>query len=201
MLEHPEFHIDRKFLENHRVKTPHERIHIGVLRPSFAAHVRHCAVRDRTLPAGSRPYPDRRYIAAGKHFPGFGGRVVDHLIDLVEPSVDAGFEPDALLRIEEIAFQLRPKVVLSFIDLLVPTPSLDDLLRPERDQHADDDDSHLAGELAPAVQRLGEVEMHLIAAASRLRREHAAADAAPGKIARFPIVRARRASQGPCAIG
>jgi hypothetical protein len=29
------------------------------------------------------------------------------------------------------------------------------LLSAERDQHADDDDAHLAGELAPAVKRFG----------------------------------------------
>ncbi|HXD25284.1 MAG TPA: hypothetical protein VN609_05095 [Propionibacteriaceae bacterium] len=37
---------------------------------------------------------------------------------------------------------------------------LDHLLCAKRDQDADDDDSDLTGELAPAVQRFGKVEMH-----------------------------------------
>jgi hypothetical protein len=37
---------------------------------------------------------------------------------------------------------------------------LDELLSSERNQHADDDDADLAGEFAPAVQRLGQMEMH-----------------------------------------
>jgi hypothetical protein len=45
-------------------------------------------------------------------------------------------------------------------DRVSPVDRLDDLLGAKRDQHADDDDPHLADKLAPAVQRLGEVEMH-----------------------------------------
>jgi hypothetical protein len=41
-----------------------------------------------------------------------------------------------------------------------PVQRLDDLLGGQRDQHADDDDPHLANERAPAVQRFGEMEMH-----------------------------------------
>src|SRR5438309_11802523 len=38
--------------------------------------------------------------------------------------------------------------------LLIPVKVLDNLFRAERDEHANDDDAHFAGELAPAVQRL-----------------------------------------------
>ncbi len=41
-----------------------------------------------------------------------------------------------------------------------PVQRLDDLLGGQRDQHADDNDPDFARELAPAVQRLGKVEMH-----------------------------------------
>ena len=41
--------------------------------------------------------------------------------------------------------------------------SHDDLLRPERDQHADDDNPDLARELSPAVQRFGKVKVHFSA--------------------------------------
>src|SRR5690348_3114268 len=41
-----------------------------------------------------------------------------------------------------------------------PVQRLDDLLGGQRDEHADDDDSDLARELAPAVQRLWKMEMH-----------------------------------------
>ena len=34
------------------------------------------------------------------------------------------------------------------------------MLRTKRDQHANDDDTDLARELAPAMQRLGQMEMH-----------------------------------------
>ena len=37
---------------------------------------------------------------------------------------------------------------------------LDELLRSKRDQDAEDDDADFAGELAPAVQRLGQMEVH-----------------------------------------
>lgn len=40
-----------------------------------------------------------------------------------------------------------------------PMKNFDDLLRTQRNQHADDDDPHLARERTPAVQRLRKVEM------------------------------------------
>jgi len=44
--------------------------------------------------------------------------------------------------------------------LLPLMTGLHDLFEPERDQHAEHDDPDLAREFAPAVQRLGKMEMH-----------------------------------------
>jgi len=53
---------------------------------------------------------------------------------------DAGLTSDRLLSVARIAFLLK---------------RCRNLLRGERDQNAEDDDPHFAGELAPAMQRLG----------------------------------------------
>src|SRR4051794_7472293 len=45
-------------------------------------------------------------------------------------------------------------------DLAAPMSALDQLLGAERDQHADDDDPDLAGQGAPAVERLWQMDMH-----------------------------------------
>jgi len=52
--------------------------------------------------------------------------------------------------------------ILRVVGLVAPVDGFDHLFRAERDQHANDDDAHLTDELAPAVQRLGQVEMHAI---------------------------------------
>ena len=39
--------------------------------------------------------------------------------------------------------------------------------RPKSNQHADDDDPDFAGELAPAVQRLGKMEVHAVSPRAR----------------------------------
>ena len=45
-------------------------------------------------------------------------------------------------------------------DCAAPVDILDNLLRRERDEYANDDDPDLAGELTPAMQRLGKMEMN-----------------------------------------
>ena len=43
----------------------------------------------------------------------------------------------------------------------LPRDSIDDGFKHKSNQHAYDDDPHLAGELAPSVQWFGQVEMHV----------------------------------------
>jgi hypothetical protein len=45
-------------------------------------------------------------------------------------------------------------------DFVAPMQPLDCLLRPKSDEHADYDNSNFANKRAPAVQWLGNVEMH-----------------------------------------
>jgi hypothetical protein len=42
----------------------------------------------------------------------------------------------------------------------MPLPRVDHLLRAERDQHAEHDDGDFASELAPAAQRLWQMEVN-----------------------------------------
>src|SRR3954454_6293733 len=49
---------------------------------------------------------------------------------------------------------------IRFTNFAPPMPTLDHLLGPKRDQHPNDDNPHLARELAPAVQRVWQVEVH-----------------------------------------
>ena len=42
-----------------------------------------------------------------------------------------------------------------------PLPVLDELLRSESYEHTQDDDANFANEGAPAVQRFGQLNMHL----------------------------------------
>ena len=52
-------------------------------------------------------------------------------------------------------------------NFIAPMQCFDSLLRTQRDQDAENDDPHLASELAPAVQRFGKVDMHAIAPGER----------------------------------
>ena len=67
----------------------------------------------------------------------------------------------ALIGLRSIA---RPEFVIHVgnggIDFLMPVPVFGDLLRAERDKHAQNDHAHLAEECAPAVQRLRKLQMH-----------------------------------------
>jgi len=60
----------------------------------------------------------------------------------------------------EIETSFRPDVLTSFFRDLTVVQPFHDLSRPERNQNAEDDDPNFADELAPAVQWLGNIEMH-----------------------------------------
>src|SRR5206468_12382439 len=60
----------------------------------------------------------------------------------------------------EVTAELVIDSVAEVARLGAPVRRLDQLLGAERDQHADDDDPDLAGERAPAVERLWQMDMH-----------------------------------------
>jgi hypothetical protein len=65
-------------------------------------------------------------------------------------------------------------------DTCFPPPTLHHLLRAERDQHADDDNPHLAGERAPAVERFGEVDVQPISLSRSVCRIAVLSEQEPG---------------------
>jgi hypothetical protein len=91
-----------------------------------------------------------------------GRRVVanDRGFESVYERSGAFAEPRRLLGIIELVVNLEIDALLGALNLVSPMQHFDDLLRAKRDQHAHDDDPDLAGELAPAMQRFGQVEMH-----------------------------------------
>ena len=87
-------------------------------------------------------------------------RIVDQLINLIHSPSDARSELDTFLCSGNIGFEFRPKVAPSFLNMAAPTHRLNELFGAKRNQHADDDDSDLARECAPAVQRLGQMDVN-----------------------------------------
>ena len=96
--------------------------------------------RHPVLPPG--PRVGEEALEIGKAPPGAGARGHDVPIDA------------------EVAAELMLDGLAEVANLAVPLPSLDQLLRAKRDQHAEYVDPNLTGERAPAVHRLGQTEAH-----------------------------------------
>src|SRR4051794_39912659 len=84
----------------------------------------------------------------------------DDMIELGKPRPHARPQHQALLVRAQIVRQFIINSAAKLPNLGIAVDCLDDLFGTEGYQHADDDDSNFAGELAPAVQRLRKMKMH-----------------------------------------
>jgi hypothetical protein len=82
------------------------------------------------------------------------------LVKFAHPTLNAGFLFDPVAISGQAIGHLRVDSFAKLDDFPSPMECLDDLFRPERDQHADDDDTNLAHKRAPAVQRFWQLETH-----------------------------------------
>src|SRR5207302_3567616 len=81
--------------------------------------------------------------------------------NFAEPLVHTRLLPPAGGGSRKVVGSLLSERLAGSFGLAPPMNGFDDLLRAERDEHAEHDDPNLAGELAPAVQRLGEMDVHV----------------------------------------
>lgn len=84
----------------------------------------------------------------------------ERCVDRLELPIDTWSDDEPFVSAEGVAMQLGIKLRGRLIHLLVPLPPFDDLLGAKRDENANDNDPDLTDELAPAVQRLGQVNVH-----------------------------------------
>ena len=78
----------------------------------------------------------------------------------VEVCVRAGRQDLVLGSEGSVVRQIGAQPDFRLLDLVPPENALNDLLRAQSNQHADNDDPYFTGELAPSMQRLWQVEMH-----------------------------------------
>ena len=72
----------------------------------------------------------------------------------------AGLDGETLDREQRRILDLVRQRLARAPHLLAPPSILDNLFERERDQHAQDDNAYFLGELAPAVERFRQMDMH-----------------------------------------